>query len=78
MTSRESPAHHTINTTAAVLVAVIAGCVIALVVALNTLGGPSTRCQGFGGQMFVGPGGETSCVSGRTFLPIEAYDKAGK
>jgi len=60
------------------VVAAAAACAVALVFVLNALGGPSTRCQGFGGQVFVGPGGETSCVSGRTFLPIEAFYKTGK
>lgn len=78
MKSRDTLREDTVNVRAALLVAAVAACVVALVFMLNALGGPSTRCQGFGGQIFVGPGGETSCVSGRTFLPIEAFDKAGK
>lgn len=35
--------------------------------------GPATRCADAGGQMLVGPGGETSCIDRRTFLPLEGF-----
>lgn len=36
--------------------------------------GPMSRCEDAGGQMFVGPGGETSCVSSTTFVPLDGFD----
>ncbi len=40
--------------------------------------GPMTRCEDAGGQMLVGPGGETSCVSSKTFVPLEGFDGSEK
>lgn len=58
--------------------AAMAGAAIALVFALSRLDGPASRCAGAGGQMLVGPGGETACVNARTFLPLEGFDEGGK
>ena len=49
--------------------------VVLLAFALSGLTGPASRCEGAGGQMLVGPGGETACFDGRTFLPIEGFDE---
>ncbi len=40
--------------------------------------GPMSRCEGAGGQMLVGPGGETSCFNNQTFVPLEGFDASGK
>jgi len=40
--------------------------------------GPMSRCEGAGGQMLVGPGGETSCIDGKTFVPMEHFVGSGK
>jgi len=48
--------------------------VVLLAFALSGLRGPASRCEDAGGQMLVGPGGETACVSARTFLPLEGFD----
>lgn len=58
---------------------------LGLVVAVVLLGfalwhsdGPASRCENAGGHMLVGPGGETSCVSSQTFVPLEGFDGSGK
>ena len=56
------------------LAACIMFAVILLAFALSGLEGPASRCENAGGQMLVGPGGETACVSARTFLPLEGID----
>ena len=48
--------------------------VVLLAFALSGLRGPVSRCEGAGGQMLVGPGGETACVNSQTFLPLEGFD----
>lgn len=48
--------------------------IVLLAFALSGLKGPASRCEGAGGQMLVGPGGETACVRGSTFLPLEGFD----
>jgi hypothetical protein len=50
--------------------------VVLLAFALSGIKGPASRCEGAGGQMLVGPGGETACFDGRTFLPIEGFEEA--
>jgi hypothetical protein len=52
--------------------------VLLLAFALSGLKGPASVCEGAGGQMLVGPGGETSCVDSRTFVPLEGYDGSVK
>lgn len=52
--------------------------VVLLAFALSGLKGPASRCEGAGGLMLVGPGGETACVDGRTFLPLEGFDEGSK
>ena len=52
--------------------------IVLLAFALSGLKGPASRCEDAGGQMLVGPGGETACVSGRTFLPLEGFDEGGE
>lgn len=69
-------AGETVNTKAALVVVLVIGCAVTGFTGLNSLKGPFSRCEGYGGQMFVGPGGETSCVSGRTFLPVEGFESA--
>lgn len=55
----------------------MAGVAIAIVFAMSRLDGPASQCEGAGGHMLVGPGGETACVSGQTFVPLEGFDAAG-
>ena len=52
--------------------------VVLLAFALSGLKGPASRCEGAGGQMLVGPGGETACVNGQTFLPLEGFEEVSK
>ena len=52
--------------------------VVLLGFALWQTDGPASSCEDAGGRMLVGPGGETSCVSSRTFVPLEGYDGSGK
>ena len=59
--------------------AIFFGLGVAVAVALLSImiwrtDGPATLCEGAGGQMLVGPGGETACISGQTFLPLEGFD----
>lgn len=49
--------------------------VVLLAFALSGIKGPASRCEGAGGQMLVGPGGETACFDGHTFLPIEGFEE---
>ena len=56
----------------AVLIAlVVAATTVFFVAAFHHIEGPVERCEAIGGNMLVGPGGETSCVNPHTFLPIE-------
>jgi len=64
----------TINVKAALITGLIViGCAAGLAM-LSGLKGPFSRCVNYGGQMLVGPGGETSCINGRTFLPVEGFE----
>jgi hypothetical protein len=57
------------------------GIILALVLlgfAMWHTDGPASQCEDAGGQMLVGPGGETSCVSNKTFVPLEGFDGSGK
>ena len=56
------------------LAATVMFAVILLAFALSGLTGPASRCEGVGGQMLVGPGGETSCVSNKNFLPLDGFE----
>ena len=47
---------------------------VLLGIALWHTDGPASQCEDAGGTMLVGPGGETSCVSNRTFVPLEGFD----
>lgn len=60
---------------AVILLSVAAGMAL-LVAAFSHFDGPAARCEGRGGHMLVGPGGETSCISPQTFLPVEAFSPA--
>lgn len=53
----------------------VAVAALILGIALWPSGGPASRCEDAGGQILVGPGGETSCIDGRTFLPLESFEK---
>lgn len=66
------------NMLAAVVLASVTVVAVTAFILLGRLGGPSTRCAKFGGQLMVGPGGETTCISGRTFLPIEGYSTSSR
>lgn len=50
----------------------VALAIAVLVVGFMHIDGPVARCEAAGGQMLVGPGGETSCVNPRTFLPMDS------
>ena len=52
--------------------------VVLLAFALSIVKGPASLCEDAGGTMLVGPGGETSCVSNRTFVPLEGFDGSGR
>ena len=52
--------------------------IVLMGIALWHTDGPASQCEDAGGQMLVGPGGETSCVSNRTFVPLESFDGSGK
>jgi len=52
--------------------------VVLLAFALSNVKGPASLCEDAGGTMLVGPGGETSCVSNRTFVPLEGFDGSGR
>lgn len=56
---------------AVVIFLVVAVTTVALVIAFMRIEGPVAKCEAADGQMLVGPGGETACVSPRTFLPID-------
>ena len=60
---------------AVILLSVAAGMAL-LVAAFSHFDGPAARCEGLGGHMLVGPGGETSCISPQTFLPVKAFSPA--
>lgn len=72
----EKPRSDPVPVHAGLIAALVVVSAVAGIALLNRLGGPNTRCESYGGQMFVGPGGETSCVDGRTFLPVEGFDAA--
>ena len=40
--------------------------------------GPMSQCEDAGGQMLVGLDGETSCIDGKSFVPMETYGQSGK
>ena len=71
---RADPNH--LNARNAILAVALIFAAVAGLAMLNTLGGPASRCLDYGGQLLVGPGGETSCVNKGTFLPIEGYNSA--
>ena len=52
--------------------------VVLLAFAFSGLKGPASRCEGAGGQMLVGPGGETACFDSQTFLPMEEFEEEAK
>lgn len=52
--------------------------VVLLAFVLSGIKGPASICEGAGGHMLVGPGGETSCVGSRTFVPLEGYEEGVK
>ena len=56
-----------------VLFVVVCAALAGLVLAFSHTEGPATKCERVGGQMLIGPGGETSCINPRTFLPMETY-----
>ncbi len=56
-----------------VILVIVGAAVAGLVIAFSHIEGPATKCEQVGGQMLIGPGGETSCINPRTFLPVEAY-----
>ncbi len=60
-----------VDRNALMMAAAMAAAVLALLYAMTSVDGPASRCEGAGGQMLVGPGGETSCVDSRTFVPLE-------
>ena len=63
---------------ALIIAAGMASVILAMTVALSRLDGPASRCEGAGGQMLVGPGGETVCVDERNFLPLEGFEEEPK
>lgn len=74
MTTDNAP----INVKAAfVTILILVGCGVGFTM-LRSLGGPFSRCEGYGGHMFVGPGGETTCLNARTFLPIDGFDSSSR
>lgn len=64
------------NPRAALVVVLVMALAVGLIAALSARGGPASQCEARGGLIFSGPGGETSCVSRQTFLPLEGFEQA--